>query len=195
MLETSITTDETAGKSAARAAEESAGSTGRTLSRSRLGRGRTAVALVIVLLALAAVVASWQWKQALAQGNDLESTREQVLHAAESNAVLMSSYDHRDFDGYTKAVKDLATGEFADRFAAREKDLRTVVNQSEAQVEATVVDAAVQSASDDEAVVLLFVDQTLKGAGTDDESTSQMRMRMTLVRSGDRWLVSKLGLL
>lgn len=207
MQETSIATDETAGESAAQAAEAAADSTGQSeggstggpalgsRGRSRLGRGRTAVTLVVVLLVLAAVVASWQWRQATDQANDLESTREQVLKAAERNAVVISSYDHRDFDAYTKAVRSLATGEFADRFAGREKDLRTVVEQSEAQVEATVVDAALQSASDNEAVVLLFVDQTLGGAKTNDEPPSQMRMKMTLVRTGDRWLVSKLELL
>ncbi len=157
--------------------------------RSRLGWGSIATAVVVVFLALTAGWATWQWKQV----QDLESAREQALDAAQRHAVVVASYDHRDLDSYVEKVNGLATGNFADQFAKTNEDLRMVVERTEVQVEATVVDAAVRSASEDEAVVLLFVDQTVKGTSTDGESIDRVAMRMTVVRSGDQWLVSKIA--
>lgn len=181
----------TADSAAEEATEDGTDSTGQpTLEgviRSRLGWGRIAAAAVIALLAATAGWAGWQWKQA----EDLASARAQALDAARHHAVVVASYDHRDFDGYVEEVSDLATGDFADQFAETNKDMREVMKQTKAQVEATVVDAGVQSASDDEAVVLLLVDQ--RGASSEGESTDRVVMRMTLVRSGGEWLVSEIA--
>lgn len=158
--------------------------------RTRFRRGRAAAVLVVALLALAAGAGGWQWKQL----HDAASARAQALDAARRIAVVVASYDHRDYDAYTEAVLEVATGSFADRFAKRKQDLRTVVEQADARVEAHVVDAAVRSLSDGKAVVLLFVDQTLNGGSTGEESTDGSRMTMTLVRSEGAWLVSEIKL-
>lgn len=155
---------------------------------------RQGLRMVLGLLLVAALVfggiSAWKWKQA----TDLESARREALTTARADAVLIASYDYRKIDAYFKDLRKIATGEFAKQYIQANTDLRNLIKKLKSEVEATVLNAAVESATENQATVLLFVDQAAKNSLLRDKATDRNRMRMTLVLKKGKWMVSKLEL-
>ncbi len=121
----------------------------------------------------------------------VEQARTQARAAAESSAVTLLSYDYRHLDRDFAAARKLLTGGFADDYASTtEKVVRPTAEQVKAVVTAEVVSSSVVRAEQNRAVVLLFVDQTTTSTRVEGPQVDLNRVRMQLVRSGGRWLVS-----
>jgi Mce-associated membrane protein len=58
----------------------------------------------------------------------------------------------------------------------------------------TVVDAAIKSASKNNVVVLLFVEQSVTNADAPDPRTDLTAVTITMEKVGDRWLASEVVL-
>jgi Mce-associated membrane protein len=67
--------------------------------------------------------------------------------------------------------------------------------QYKATASAKVLKSAVESISGSNAVVLLFVNQSVANTTQSGVNTDDSRIEVTLVRSGDRWLLQNLKLL
>lgn len=157
------------------------------------------IVLLVLALALAASTAYLALQQqdrerGAARADALTAARADALDAARAHAETIASYDYRELDAYFAAVHDLATGDFAQQYDDANQNLRSVLRKTEATVTAEVIDAAVQTVTEDHAVVLLFVDQEVQNVATNGTATDRNRMRMTLERHGERWLVSDLEL-
>ncbi len=155
----------------------------------RLGLGLTAAT---VALAITVAILGWlNWQQA-----QTDAARTDALAAARAHAESILSYDYRRIDADIAKAKKATTGSFSDEYA---KTTSTVVKptaiQYKAVVSAQVRAASVRSVSPDEVVVLLFVNQTTTSTRITGPKVDQSRVRMTLVKSGDDWLVSKIDAL
>ena len=64
-----------------------------------------------------------------------------------------------------------------------------------AVVKANVINAGVVRASPDEVVTVVYVNQVTTSTQVTGEKVDLSRVRMTLVRSGDRWLVTRVDAL
>ncbi|BBX85329.1 hypothetical protein [Mycolicibacterium aubagnense] len=145
------------------------------------------LAVAAMLLAVAAGYFKWQdGSVRLAQRAANDSVR-----AASDGTVAMLSYHAETVDTELKSAADRLTGGFRGDYT---KLVDTVVAPGAKQKHITAVamvpDAASVSATENHAVVLVFVNQTTT-IGTDAPTGSTSTVRVTLDKVHDRWLISQ----
>ena len=151
--------------------------------------------VVLVLATLALVVAAAVLALEVREQQQVEQAREDALAVAEGSAVEVLSYDHRRLDEDVAEAERLSTGRFLEQYRAATRDLAEQARAGSVVVTARVPSASVQTASADEVVVLLFVDQTTERADLAEPRLDQNRVRLTVQRVGGRWLVAELDVL
>jgi hypothetical protein len=116
-----------------------------------------------------------------------------VLDAARTFVETATTYDHTKLGDQLKALLPLAgqplKGTLASSFADNGNFATTVKNSSR-DSKGTVIDLGLVSRADDRAVVIVFVDQVI--TSPDANGTQKLRERVTLSRSGGKWLATKL---
>lgn len=117
------------------------------------------------------------------------------LQAAKDYAVVLTTLDAKNIDENYRKSLDGATGEFKDAYSQGANQLRQVLIDNKASGTGIVVAAAVKSATPDKVEVLLFVDQSITNAANPSPRIDRNRIDMTMERSGDRWLASKVEIL
>jgi Mce-associated membrane protein len=160
-------------------------------ARRRFGLVEAVALIVIVALAVALIISRVQ----LSNEDSLNADRSGAVAAAKTDAIDVATYSylhlHRDFG----KVEAQSTPSFRRSFIRSSGSLSKVLVQYKATASAKVLRAAVQSISDSKAVVLLFVNQTVANSTQQGASTDDSRIEVTLVHSGDRWLLQDLKLL
>ena len=130
---------------------------------------------------------------------DAQHARAEAMAAAVGAASDVLSYDYRTLDRDVARAQGDATGLFARQYRQTAESLKQQAAKNRAIVEATPSMPGVVSATADEVVVLVFVDQAsvrqIAGAKTPTTRIDQSRVRMTMTRVGDKWLVSQLAAL
>lgn len=158
----------------------------------RGGRRRADAALLLAVALLVALALTAGVLMLRDRGDDrVEQARTQARAAAESHAVTLLSYDHRRLDRDFAEAEKILTGGFADDYASTtEEVVRPTALEVKAVVTAEVASSSVVRASENRAVVLLFVDQTTTSTRLEGPRVDLNRVRMTLDRSDGQWLVS-----
>ncbi|KUL25460.1 hypothetical protein [Streptomyces regalis] len=164
--------------------------------RPRVRRLLIAVLGLLLVAGLVAVaVLGWQYQD----GRQAESARAEAVAAARTAAPAVLSYDYRHLDQDFARARTHLTGDFRDEY---EKTTKTVVGPTATKyrgvVKATIAApasggspaASVVSASPDEVVVLLFVNQVTESTQVSGSRVDLNRVRMTLTRTDDGWKVS-----
>ncbi len=159
-----------------------------------------ALLAALVLLTVAAVAASIVVLAVDRRQQRLADSRTAATEAARSAAEVVLSYDYETLDDDFAAAEAVSTGAFKEEYAeTSENAIRSVATETQAQVSAEPLSAGIVSATSDQVVVLLFVDQTTLSNRLDQPKTDQNRVRFTMVRTAvdgqDRWLVSEVDAL
>ena len=149
---------------------------------------------LIVTAFVAAVVGCGVLGSMVWQQRALASAGEQARTAAVSYAQILTSIDSNQVDQNFDQVLDGATGEFKDMYSQSSMQLRQLLIDNKASAHGVVVDSAIQSTSDDEVVVLLFVDQSVSNASVPDPRIDRSRIKMTMSYVDGRWRASKVEL-
>jgi Mce-associated membrane protein len=139
-----------------------------------------------LLLAIAAGLL--KWKDSSVRNIDLART-ESVTAARDSTVALLTfRFDTVDRD--VAAARQRLTGKFRAVYTQRTQE-ELIPNAKEQRVSATAVvpGAASESATHNHAVVLVFVNQTIK-IGDSAPADAVSSVRVTLDKIGERWLVS-----
>ena len=159
--------------------------------RERAGRwavGGLAALLVGLLVALGLVVIRQDDADA-----GLTTAQQDVAAAARAEALAFLTVDHRDMDPLVDAVLEGATGDFAKQYASQRRTLTKEAVRTEATSTPEVVALGVGDQDDTSATVLVAANSTVTNAGTGaDGQVRYYRLRLRLVREGDRWLTSDL---
>jgi Mce-associated membrane protein len=128
-----------------------------------------------------------------------DQARTDAVAAARIAAHDLLSYDYRTIDTDIARAKSETTGEFASQYASTAAQLLAQAKQVRAIVQAKPSTPGVITATGNQVVVLVFVDQLsvkeVAGSRTPTTRIDQSRVRMTMTRVGDRWLVSQLAAL
>lgn len=113
------------------------------------------------------------------------------VQAARDTTIALLSYKPETVEEQLGAARDLLTGEFRDSYTSLTNDV-VIPGAKEKQISAvaSVPAAASVSATETEAVVLVFVNQTVI-VGQDAPTDTASSVRVTLEKVGDRWLISK----
>jgi Mce-associated membrane protein len=156
--------------------------------RRRLAKGGAAV----ILTAAVAVsgVSGWMlWQQRV-----VTRAGQQAQQAAVEYAQILTSIDSNKVDENFNQVLDGATGEFKDMYTQSSMQLRQLLIDNKATAHGVVLESAIQSASKNKVVVLLFVDQSVANASLPDPRIDRSRIKMTMEFVDGRWRTSKVEL-
>lgn len=147
------------------------------------------ILLVLALVALSGYL-GWQAKNS----RDIKAAGDAALRAATSYAVTLTSVDSNNLDADFAAVLDGATGEFQDMYRKSSAQLRQLLVDHKATGHGVVVESAIQSASRDQVVVLLFVDQMVSNTEVPDPRVDHSRMVLTMRPVDGQWKAAKVEL-
>jgi Mce-associated membrane protein len=160
-------------------------------AREQHGSGTRLLAGLLVLT-LSALTAFGLVAYRVRNDQRVETARDQAVAAAHDNAEAILSYDYRHLDANFAAARATLTGGFArDYKVTTTKLVRPGAEQYHVVVKAEVAAQSVVSATADQVVVLLFVNQTTTSTRLDGPRVDLNRVRLTLVKVDGRWLVNK----
>ncbi|MHA3024722.1 DUF3329 domain-containing protein [Mycobacterium sp. BMJ-28] len=132
----------------------------------------------------------WQlWQQ-----HQLARAGDQARQAAVGYAQILTSIDSTKVDENFAQVLDGATGEFKDMYSQSSVQLRQLLIDNKAAAHGIVTESAVQSATEDKVVVLLFVDQSVQNSNVPDPRVDRSRVKMTMEYVDGRWRAAKVEL-
>lgn len=164
------------------------------LGKIRKPRGSVQVALACAAVLIVALLAgaAYQYWNDVRPGQRTDTTRSEMGQAAAKGSVAILSYKHGSVNTDVAKAQKLLTGEFADYYreftgkvvipAAREKAVDT---------QASVVGTAVSTASEDRAVVLVFINQSTVTADNATPSLTASSVRVELAKVGGDWRIAK----
>lgn len=145
----------------------------------------------VVVIALVALVAFLG--KGYLDDRATEQARVDAVAAASDQAAKMLSYNYNEVDQQLAAAADGLTGDFRDEYTTLvEGTIAPGAKEKKLTVQATVQAGSVVSASPDDVVVLLFVNQITTSADVPDAATTGSRVRMEMHKDGDRWLTGRL---
>ena len=127
-------------------------------------------------------------------GAEPAATRRAAADAAASAATTIFSYTYNKLPDHLRDSQATMTPAFAKRFKSISPALSALAPQRKIQVKAVVRDAATLECGDacneNKATVLIFIDQARVVDGSDKPTVFGNRILLSMVKSGDRWLVS-----
>lgn len=145
--------------------------------------------LVIVLLATGVGRLWWLDRR----HDETEAARTEATAVVKQHLGTILSYRTASVEKDLAAAERHLTGRFEEDFSQL---ARTVVapasKQDGVSTQAKVVVSSVVSASSTDVVALVYVSHTTKGKTLSEPKVTPSRLRVTLSRVGDRWLVSDL---
>jgi Mce-associated membrane protein len=139
-----------------------------------------------LLLAIAAGFLKWQDSSI----RDVDIARSQSMVAARDSAIALLSFRADTIETEVEVARERLTGGFRDTYTQVTREV-LVPNAKERRVSAAASVPAVASvsATTNHAVVLLFVDQTVR-IGSSPPADASASVRVTLDKIGEHWLVS-----
>lgn len=156
----------------------------------RIKATRCAAAITLAVALSGAGYEGWL----LFQHHQKDVAAEQALAAAKKYILTLTSVDTNAIDKNFTDVLDGSTGEFKDMYTKSSAQLRQTLIDNKAAAHGSVVDAAVQSATEDKVDVVLFVDQSVSNGSAPAPQVDRSRVKMTMEKVDGRWLASKVEL-
>jgi Mce-associated membrane protein len=142
---------------------------------------------LVLLLALGAGYLKWQDGSA----RQSQAAAAKTVQVATESTIAMLSYRPDTAERALPAAANRLTGPFRGDYMKLVTNLVIpAAKQKQISAVATVPAAASVSATQNHAVVLVFIDQTTL-VGTEPPTTSASSVRVTLDKVGDQWLVSQ----
>jgi Mce-associated membrane protein len=145
---------------------------------------------VLPALALVIAVAAGflKWQDGWVRGSRVAGI--ESVAAAKDSTIALLSYQPDTVDKELKAARDRLTGSFKDSYTQLIQDV-VIPGAKKQHISAVAVvpAAASVSATPKHAVALLYVDQTVV-VGNDAPTDTSSIVRVTLDRTGGRWLIS-----
>lgn len=153
-------------------------------TRGSVRRGLAAAVAAIVVAALLTAAGLMLWAH-----NDAAAQRHRAAEyaaAARQNVVNLMAIDYNTAKDSVQRVLDGSTGKFRDNFAETADDFVKALQEEKIVTTATVNDAAVESMTEDSAVVLLSATSRREGpkAPKDQQQPRVWRVVLTLLRDG-----------
>jgi Mce-associated membrane protein len=162
------------------------------------GRSRgpiVAVVAVTLAVAVAVVLAIVVTGLSNRGGGQSSSATTDALEKAASNGTQAAlSYNYQHLSADFAAAEKFMTPSFAANYKkTTATQVQALAAKYHAVSAATVLGAGVDSATGSHATVLVFVDQTAKNTQLSAPRLDRSRIEVSLVRSGNKWLISQLS--
>ena len=157
----------------------------RGLSRWRAVALAAAAVVIGALLALTGLMVVKHNEAAANRAQDRE-----FLEAASEGIVALLSIDHGRAEADVQRILDLSIGAFRDDFASRAGDFIATAQKGKAVTKVAVTAAALESAGDDNAVVLVAATSQVTNVSGARDDPRPWRMSVTVSRDEDQWKMS-----
>jgi Mce-associated membrane protein len=147
------------------------------------------VVLPALALLLASVAGFLKWQDGSAR--EAGVARAESVRAATDSTIALLSYKPDTVEKDLDAARSRLTGSFLNAYTSLTHDVVIPgAKQKQISATATVPAAASTSATENHAVVLLFVNQSVI-IGQDAPTSTASSVRVTLDKVGGRWLISQ----
>jgi Mce-associated membrane protein len=171
-------------------AEADGANTDEAKSRRNIDWGRVLAYGVLPGLALLLALTAGFLKYVDNSVRNGDTARIESLQVAKDSTVALLSYQPDKVEKQLNDARSLLTGDFQNSYTSLINDVVIPgAKQKQISAVATVPAAASVSADPNHAVVLVFVNQTVV-VGTDAPTDTASSVRVTLQKSGDKWLIS-----
>jgi Mce-associated membrane protein len=157
--------------------------------REPMSRVRLAMIAGLILVVAMGGLAGWSGYK-FYESRQEQAQRQLFLQVGRQGATNLTSIDWEHSREDVQRVLDSATGPFYDQFQTRAQAFSEVVKQAKSKSVGTVNAAAIESASDDEAIVLVAVTVNSSNAGAPEQQPRNWRMKLTVQKDGDQAKVS-----
>jgi Mce-associated membrane protein len=158
------------------------------------GRGtRLSVPLVqvlAVLLLLLLGAAGWLWVSRPSPSSVSTGDYVEVLQAARSEVVDLTSFDYETLDDDIAQAKKITVGDLRDESVKQLNSSRQQLTDQQAVVNTEVVSAGVTRADGSSGTVLLVLQSTQKTKAAAQAQVVRYRIEAQLRKTGGRWLLS-----
>ncbi len=158
----------------------------------------TNAVLAVILLILLVWLLLFAFKgAAAAPGSTPAEERAQeysdVTRAAGEATVAFLTVDHKRMDELSARVLDGATGEFKKQYQSSLKSLKDATVSQESVSTGKVAEIGLGEVDSDSASVFVAASSKVQNKGTKGKVEDRnWRMKLTMSKQGDRWLVSQL---
>lgn len=150
---------------------------------------RLAILVGVALVVALAGLTGWLGYQTY-QSHKAEQRHQLFLQVARQAALNLTTIDWEHVDADVQRVLDSATGSFHDEFQERSAPFVEVVKKAQSKSVGTVTEAGVESASDENADVILAMSVKTTMANQPEQRPRSWRMRVTVQKVGDEAKVS-----
>jgi Mce-associated membrane protein len=158
--------------------------------------GRFAVLVLVLVLAAGAGYLGFRAFTLSRQATSLSAERALLLRDGAADAVSLTTYDYRDLPASFAAVATAATGSFGERYRAAGQQRSAQLRADRSVSRGTVSGVGIQDETfDRSATVLVLVNQSITNTSALQPTVQRSALRITLEKSGDRWLIGNLVLL
>lgn len=170
-----------------------------------LGRRRLVVALLggltgaVIVLAILAGFFGYRYfdtRDQLDQASPSSAFGKSAMDTARTYAATIGTYDPDNYGDLDQRIRAISTPAFADSYITSSQDARKGNANARGESKAESKEAGLESLSATKAVVLVTLDQVVKVPelqSTEPDGISyQSRVKITLKRDGNRWLISDL---
>jgi Mce-associated membrane protein len=164
---------------------------GRKRRRLRLPKSPPRQALIVVVLIIVVLigVAGWLgWH--VYQSNRLSQDHAALLQVGRQGALNLTTIDWQHADADVQRILDCATGTFYDDFSKRSKPFIDVVKQAQSTSVGTITAAGLESATANDAQVLVAVSVKLSNRAGPEQNPRAWRMRISVQKVGEDVKVS-----
>jgi Mce-associated membrane protein len=116
-----------------------------------------------------------------------------IRRAAREETLAFLTIDHTKMDQLTEQVLDGATGSFKKQYQASLKSLKDSAASQESFSKGQVNEVGLSEVDADSASVFVAAGSAVRNKGTKGETENRSwRIKLTMAKEGDRWLVSQL---
>ena len=124
---------------------------------------------------------------------DLAQEYDDITRAASEATVAFLTVDHQRMDELTATMLDRATGDFKEQYQSSAKALKDAAVSQESTSTGHVDQIGLGEVDADSASVFVAAGSKVKNTGTKGKVEDRnWRMKLTMAKQGDRWLVSQL---
>ncbi|NKZ14496.1 tetratricopeptide repeat protein [Mycolicibacterium septicum DSM 44393] len=146
--------------------------------------------LTLIVIAALLGVSGWMiWHHR--QAEHRQQLAAEYTAAARQTVVTLMSLDFNHAQDAVKNILDNSTGEFREDFEAQSKDFVKLAQDAKVVTEANVTAAAVDTMSDNNAVVLVAVNTQVTNTTGANKQPRPWRVAVDMVREGDQIKLSK----
>jgi Mce-associated membrane protein len=153
---------------------------------------------MVLALVLVATTALLFTKGASATPGDskaeaLSKQYEQVTEAARAQTVAFLTVDYKNMDPLIEKVLAGATGTFKEQYEGTKANLKATAEQGKSVATGEVKEVGIGDIDGDTAIVFVAADGSVTNKNTKGKAQPHgYRFKLTMVRKGDKWLISDL---